>query len=83
MTELTQFKLLFNESLDLAGNAKNTVGQTVIDRMDASDNAMEQNRMDFQEWKLVKLINSLEAASNKDRLTSAKDRGFFDLARAI
>ncbi|MDY2796839.1 hypothetical protein ACEE49_08020 [[Pasteurella] aerogenes] len=81
--DLTQFQRLVNESLDLAVNAKNTVGQTFIDRMDASDNAMEQNRIDFQEWKLVKLINSLEAASNKASLTSAKDSVLFDLASAI
>ena len=81
--DLTQFQRLVNESLDLAVNAKNTVGQTFIDRMDASDNAMEQNRIDYQEWKLVKLINSLEAASNKASLTSAKDSVLFDLASAI
>ncbi len=81
--DLTQFQRLVNESLDLAVNAKNTVGQTFINRMDASDNAMEQNRIDYQEWKLVKLINSLEAASNKASLTSAKDSVLFDLASAI
>ena len=81
--DLTQFQRLVNESLDLAINAKNTVGQTFIDRMDARDNAMEQNRIDYQEWKLSKLINSLEAASNKASLTSAKDSVLFDLASAI
>ncbi|MDY4479800.1 MAG: hypothetical protein SPE33_07180 [[Pasteurella] aerogenes] len=81
--DLTQFQRLVNESLDLAVNAKNTVSQTFINRMDASDNAMEQNRIDYQEWKLVKLINSLEAASNKASLTSAKDSVLFDLASAI
>ncbi len=81
--DLTQFQRLVNESLDLAVNAKNTVGQTFINRMDASDNAMEQNRINYQEWKLVKLINSLEAASNKASLTSAKDSVLFDLASAI
>ena len=81
--DLTQFQRLVNESLDLAVNVKNTVSQTFINRMDASDNAMEQNRIDYQEWKLVKLINSLEAASNKASLTSAKDSVLFDLASAI
>ncbi|MDY4479925.1 MAG: hypothetical protein SPE33_07820 [[Pasteurella] aerogenes] len=76
--DTTQFQRLVNETLDLAINAKNTVGQTFTDRMDASDNAMEQQRINYQEWKLAKLINSLESASSKINLTSMKGTVLFN-----
>ncbi|MFZ7214927.1 hypothetical protein ACLSYY_04760 [[Pasteurella] aerogenes] len=81
--DTAQFQHLVNETLDLAINAKNTVGQTFTDRMDASDNAMEQQRITYQEWKLEKLINSLESASSKTDLTSMKDPALFDMINAI
>ena len=76
--DTAQFQRLVNETLDLAINAKNTVGQTFTDRMDASDNAMEQQRINYQEWKLAKLINSLESASSKINLTSMKETVLFN-----
>ena len=76
--DTAQFQRLVNETLDLAINAKNTVGQTFTDRMDASDNAMEQQRITYQEWKLAKLINSLESASSKINLTSMKETVLFN-----
>ncbi|MGQ9445819.1 Uncharacterised protein [[Pasteurella] aerogenes] len=76
--DTAQFQRLVNETLDLAINAKNTVGQTFTDRMDASDNAMEQQRINYQEWKLAKLINSLESASSKINLTSMKGTVLFN-----
>ncbi len=76
--DTAQFQRLVNETLDLAINAKNTVGQTFTDRMDASDNAMEQQRINYQEWKLAKLINSLESASSKTDLTSMKGTVLFN-----
>ena len=76
--DTAQFQRLVNETLDLAINAKNTVGQTFTDRMDASDNAMEQQRINYQEWKLAKLINSLESASSKTNLTSMKGTVLFN-----
>lgn len=76
--DTAQFQRLVNETLDLAINTKNTVGQTFTDRMDASDNAMEQQRINYQEWKLAKLINSLESASSKTNLTSMKGTVLFN-----
>lgn len=81
--DLAQFQRLANETLDLVINAKNAVAETFVDRMDSRDNQVEKARLNYQQWKLAQLINSLESASKQDSLTSAKDNVLFSMVNAI
>lgn len=81
--DLAQFQRLANETLDLVINAKNAVADTFVDRMDSRDNQVEKARLNYQQWKLAQLINSLESASKQDSLTSAKDNVLFSMVNAI
>lgn len=83
MQDLAQFQRLANETLDLVINAKNAVAETFVDRMDSRDNQVEKARLNYQQWKLAQLINSLESASKQDSLTSAKDNVLFSMVNAI
>lgn len=81
--ELDQFQSLLNETKELAINAKNTLDETFIDRMDARDNTAQVHQIVYQEWRLNQLIDSLDNAASHSNLDQAKDEILFNAGNIL